>query len=172
MKAKSTRKTQANRPTSSKSRPKKEKAEKVVVDVPAVVGRECDTFVTLKKKVAMLKALDFHMGLVSPAAKSIGIGRKTHYEWMKSDPGYAAEFEEILEATFDFVEGSMLKKIKAGDTIMTIWYSKTKMKHRGFVERTEVEVTDKPAFVVKEDQKGVSKVMDIVHKKTGTNDKS
>jgi len=90
---------------------------------------------------------------------------------MKNDEGYTAEVNAINEATFDFVEGAMLKKIKAGDTIMAIWYSKTKMKHRGFVERTEVEVTDKPAFVVKEEQKGVKKVMDVIHKKTGTNDK-
>jgi hypothetical protein len=46
------------------------------------------------------------------------------------------------------------------------------MKHRGFIERTEVEVTNTPAFVVKPEQKGVNKVMDIIHKKTGTNDKS
>ena len=116
----------------------------------------------------MLKALDFHMGLVSQAAKAVGIGRKTHYEWMKSDPGYKEEYENILEATFDFVEGSMLKKIKAGDTIMTIWYSKTKMKARGFVERTELEVTEKPSFVVQETDKGVNKVMEVIHKKTGT----
>lgn len=164
------KKKPTKRATTSKPRSKKKVEDKGERNVPAVVGMECDTFRTLKKKVAMLKALDFHMGLVSPAARDVGINRNTHYNWTKSDPGYKAEFEQIQEATFDFVEGAMLKKIKAGDTIMTIWYSKTKMKQRGFVERTELEVTDKPAFVVKEDQKGVNKVMDVIHKKTGTND--
>ena len=163
--------TRAKKPTPSKSRAKKIKEEKGERNVPAVVGGESDTFVTLKKKVAMLKALDFHMGLVSQAALDAKVSRKTHYRWLESDPGYKEEYENILEATFDFVEGSMLKKIKAGDTIMTIWYSKTKMKARGFVERTELEVTEKPSFVVKDSDKGVSKVMDVIHKKTGTNNK-
>ena len=165
-KKKPTRKT-----TPSKSRAKKIKEEKIERNVLAKIGGDHDTFRTLKKKVAMLKSLDFHMGLVSPAAKAVGITRNTHYNWLKSDSGYADEVDQIQEATFDFVEGNMLKKIKAGDTIMTIWYSKTKMKARGFVERSEIEVTNKPSFVVKEDQKGVNKVMDVIHKKTGTNNK-
>ena len=146
--------------------------EKERFHLPAIVGGEHDTFVTLKKKAAMLYALEFHMGLVSPACKSVGIGRKTHYEWMKKDPGYAEVVEDILEGTFDFVEGAMLKKIKAGSETMQIWYSKTKMRHRGFVEHQEIEVTNKPAFIVSPEAKGVNKVMDVIHKKTGTNDKS
>ena len=132
--------------------------------MPAVVGGESDTFRTLKKKAAMLDALKFSMGIVSPAADMVLIHRDTHYNWLKSDPGYAAEVHAINEATFDFVETQMLKKIQGGSDTMLIWYSKTKMKQRGFVERTEVEVTDKPAFVTKPEDKGVNKVMDVIHK--------
>lgn len=160
------------RTTSSKSRPKKKQAEKSVVNVPATIGGDHDTFATLKKKTAMLEALTMSLGIVAPACLVVRIHRSTHYNWLKNDPGYAEEVALINEICFDFVESKMLEKIKAGDTIMTIWYSKTKMKHRGFVERQEVEHIEKPAFIVKPEQKGVNKVMDIVHKKTGTNDKS
>lgn len=120
----------------------------------------------------MLTALKHSMGIVSPAADMVGISRQTHYGWMRSDPGYKDEVEAIEESRYDFVETKMVERINAGSDTMLIWYSKTKMKHRGFVERTEVEVTNTPAFVVKEEHKGVSKVMDVIHKKTGTNDKS
>jgi len=119
----------------------------------------------------MLDALKFSMGIVAPACDMAGISRNTHYDWLKSDPGYAQEVHNINEGTFDFVETQMLKRIQAGSDTMLIWYSKTKMKSRGFVERTEVEVTEKPAFIVKPEHKGVNKVMDVIHKKTGTNDK-
>jgi len=116
----------------------------------------------------MLEALKHSMGIITPACKMVGIDRKTHYNWLKSDAGYAEEVDAILEATFDFVETKMLEEIASGNTIMTIFYAKSKMKARGFVERTEVEVTSQPAFVVKEDQAGIRKTMDVIHKKTGT----
>ena len=119
----------------------------------------------------MLKALKLSMAIIAPACEMVGIDRKTHYNWLKDDPGYREEVEALQERTFDFVESKMVERIQGGSDTMLIWYSKTKMKQRGFVERTEVEVTDKPAFVTKPEDKGVNKVMDVIHKKTGTNDK-
>ena len=118
----------------------------------------------------MLTALEYSMGAVAPACRMVGIDRNTYYNWMKADEGFADEVNRINEETFDFVETQMLKGISKGNTIMTIFYAKSKMKNRGFVERTEVEVTNKPAFVVNESNKGVRKVMDVIHKadKTGT----
>ena len=120
----------------------------------------------------MLKALNFSMGVVTPACDMVGIHPSTHYHWLKHDEGYAKEVRLTEERMFDFVETKMAERINAGSDTMLIWYSKTKMKHRGFVERSEIEVTNTPAFVVKPEHKGVSKVMDVIHKKTGTNDKS
>lgn len=120
----------------------------------------------------MLEALNFTMGVVTPACDMVGIHPSTHYHWLKHDEGYANEVNLANERMFDFVETKMRERINEGSDTMLIWYSKTKMKHRGFIERTEVEVTNTPAFVVKETDKGVRKVMDVIHKKTGTNDKS
>ena len=165
------KKKPAKRPTSTKSRAKKIKEEKVERNVPAKIGGEHETFTTLKKKAAMLTALKHSMGIVAPACEMIGIARSTYYHWFKTDEGFKEEVEAILEATFDFVEKKMLQRIQEGSDTMLIWYSKTKMKARGFVERSEIEVTEKPSFVVSEKQKGVNKVMDVIHKKTGTDNK-
>lgn len=118
----------------------------------------------------MLDALKVTMAIIAPACEMVGIDRKTHYNWLKDDPGYKEAVEALQERTYDFVETKMVERINAGSDTMLIWYSKTKMKQRGFIERTEIEVTEKPAFIVKETDKGVKKVMDVIHKKTGTND--
>ena len=120
----------------------------------------------------MLEALKHSMAIVTPALEMIGLPRSVYYNWLKTDPGFREEVANIEESRYDFVETKMMNRINEGSDTMLIWYSKTKMKHRGFIERTEVEVTNTPAFVVKPEQKGVNKVMDIIHKKTGTNDKS
>lgn len=162
--------TNARKTTTKSTKDKEPRKSKVTI--PATIGGDHDTFVTLKRKAAMLKALEHTMGIVGPAAKMVGVHRSTHYNWLKDDAGYADEVDRIIEDSFDFVEGKMLEEINGGNTIMTIFYAKSKMKSRGFVERTEVEVTNKPAFIVSPEAKGVNKVMDVIHKKTGTNDKS
>jgi hypothetical protein len=134
----------------------------------AKIGGDHETFRTLKRKAAMLTALKHSMGIVTPALEMINLSRSVYYNWLKTDPGFREEVNAIEESRYDFVETKMVERINAGSDTMLIWYSKTKMKHRGFIERTEVEVTNTPAFVVKPEQKGVNKVMDIIHKKTGT----
>jgi transcriptional regulator of acetoin/glycerol metabolism len=44
--------------------------------------------VTLKK--AMIEALEQSLGIVTTACKKVGINRKTHYDWLKTDEDYAA----------------------------------------------------------------------------------
>lgn len=160
-------------PTKKKTTKKKVVEQKSGENIPAVVGGDSPTFTTLKRKEAMLNALKHSMGIVAPACEMVGIARSTHYDWLKADQGYRAEVEAIEESRYDFVETKMVERINAGSDTMLIWYSKTKMKHRGFIERTEVEVTNTPAFVVEESQKGAGKIMNLVHKKPpkeGTND--
>jgi len=118
----------------------------------------------------MLTALKHSMGIVTPALEMIGLARSVYYAWLKADPGFREEVGHIEESRYDFVETKMVERINAGSDTMLIWYSKTKMKHRGFVERQEIEVTEKASFVVDESQKGINKVMDVIHKKTGTNE--
>jgi len=91
-----------------------------------------------RKKERMIIALSLSMGTVQRATKQIGISRKTHYNWMRDDPEYKQAVEDVNEDTGDFVEYQMLQAIREKQPAMMIFYAKTKLKHRGYVERQEL----------------------------------
>jgi hypothetical protein len=99
------------------------------------------TFSTLKKN--MLDALERSLGIVTTAAKAADIDRKSHYNWMKEDPEYKAAVESIQESVIDFAESHLYKLVKEGNPAATIFYLKTKGKKRGYIERQEIEVTER-----------------------------
>ena len=43
---------------------------------------------TNTKKEAMLEALERSLGIVTTACNAVGVGRTTHYQWMKDDREY------------------------------------------------------------------------------------
>jgi hypothetical protein len=94
---------------------------------------------TLKK--AFLESLGKSLGIVTTASKLCDISRDTHYRWMKEDEDYANSVRDADEVTLDFVESQLHKQIKEGSTTATIFYLKTKGKHRGFIERVEQHMT-------------------------------
>ena len=97
--------------------------------------------VTLKK--AMLAALEKSLGIVTTAAKQVGITRKTHYDWLHKDKAYAEAVKELENMPLDFAESQLHKQIKGGSTAATIFFLKTKGKKRGYIETQTIEVTDK-----------------------------
>ena len=90
-------------------------------------------------KKHMYDALYASLGNVSAACKQTGIGRTTHYKWMKEDEEYKEAVDNLEEVTHDFVENQLLKKIKQGDKTCIIFYLKTKAKERGYIEKQELE---------------------------------
>lgn len=92
---------------------------------------------TLKK--AMIEALEKSLGIVTTAAKSVGIDRSTHYDWLNNDPDYKKAVEGIADIALDFAESKLHKSIENGSDTATIFYLKTKGKKRGYIEKTEVE---------------------------------
>ena len=99
-------------------------------------------------KKAMIDAMSKTLGIVTSACKAVGITRQTHYRWMKEDPEYKAQIEELDNVALDFAESSLHKQIKDGNTTATIFYLKTKGKRRGYVERQEVDNVGKPQIVI------------------------
>lgn len=87
----------------------------------------------------MIEALEKSLGVVTTAAEQVGISRKTHYEWLKTDEDYKEAVESISDMALDFAESQLYKQIKEGEVTSTIFYLKTKGKKRGYIERTEVE---------------------------------
>lgn len=93
------------------------------------------------KKKDMLKALHLTCGNVSEACRKIKIARKTHYEWLKNDEQYKDEVKEIEEANKDFVEGKIRQHIENDNPTVTIFYAKTKMRDRGYIETNDHNVS-------------------------------
>jgi len=98
---------------------------------------------TERNKKAMLEALERTLGVVTSAAKSIGVGRTQFYTWIKEDEEFEKEVRDIENIALDFAESQLHKQIKDGGTAATIFYLKTKGKKRGYVERTETIVAAK-----------------------------
>jgi Bacterial regulatory protein, Fis family len=92
-------------------------------------------------KKAMLEALEKSLGVVTQAARTLGLDREQHYKWMNSDPRYKAKVEELQEVALDFAESKLHQSIQNGSDTATIFFLKTKGKKRGYIERTELEMT-------------------------------
>ena len=91
-------------------------------------------------KESMIEALENSLGIVSVACRKIGIARQTHYRWRQEDPDYKAKADEIIEATIDFVESKLFENIQDKKEASIMFYLKSKAKHRGYVERQEVDM--------------------------------
>ena len=66
--------------------------------------------------------------------------RETHYGWMKSDPDYKLQVEEIANMVFDYVESALYRQIGKGDTpAMNLYfrYSPT-AKRRGWQQNLDI----------------------------------
>jgi isopentenyldiphosphate isomerase len=96
---------------------------------------------TLTKKNAMIQALEKTLGVVTSAAKKAQINRRQHYEWMIVDEVYKKRVEDIANMTLDFVESKLHDEIEEGNTACIIFYMKTKGKKRGYIEKTEQEIS-------------------------------
>lgn len=94
---------------------------------------------TLLKR-AMIEALEKTLGIVTTAAKQVGIDRTTHYKWLDADEAYKEAVEDISELTIDFAESQLHKQIKEGQQASTIFYLKTKGKKRGYFESQELRM--------------------------------
>lgn len=93
-------------------------------------------------KKALLDALEKSLGIVTTACKLVGIDRTTFYRYVKEDEEFAKAVKDIDNIVFDFVESQLHKQIKEGNTSAAIFFAKTKMKKRGYVERQEITGAD------------------------------
>lgn len=93
------------------------------------------------KKETILQALENSLGVVTVACKQADIPRSTYYKWLKEDEKFAKAVKEIENIALDFAESQLHTQMKDGSTSATIFYLKTKGKKRGYVERSELDVT-------------------------------
>ena len=92
-------------------------------------------------KREFLEALKRCAGNVSEAMRQVHISRTTHYEWLNTDPEYAAAVDAIKESLIDRAESALQTLISEGNVPAVLFFLKTQGKKRGYVERTETDVT-------------------------------
>lgn len=102
-------------------------------------------------KDEFLKILEASAGLVATACKKANISRVTYYRWYREDEKFAERADDVKEMQKDAAEALILKKMKDGDTSMLIFYAKTQMKDRGYVERKELVGKDGQDLIKKEE---------------------
>jgi len=93
---------------------------------------------TLLKKKAMIEALEKTLGVVTTAAKMVGIERTTHYKWMENDAEYKANVDDVQNVVLDFAESALHKMVENHNPAATLFLLKTKGKKRGYIERQEI----------------------------------
>lgn len=99
-------------------------------------------------KRALLEAMEQSLGVVTTACKKVGIGRTTYYEYLKTDPAFAAAVDDLQNVALDFAESQLHKQIADGNATATIFFLKTKGKARGYVERQEVHNMGDKLFTI------------------------
>jgi len=94
---------------------------------------------TRERKQKMIEALRKSLGVVTTAARNVGIDRTTHYDWYNKDSRYKKKVDDIQNIALDFAESSLFKQMKENNTAATIFFLKTKGKRRGYIEKQQVE---------------------------------
>lgn len=104
---------------------------------------------TLKKKHKdFLEVLNKKAGNVSEACKAFKISRRQYYNWYEDIPEFKQGADDIQEALIDFAESQLLLNIKDKKETSIIFFLKTKGKKRGYIEKTETELSGNTKTVI------------------------
>jgi len=80
-------------------------------------------------------------GIVLYAARKLRVTRNVIYQRMQKFPELKAIANEAIESTLDLGEAELIKAMKKGNLTAIIFYLKCKGKHRGYIERQEIDQT-------------------------------
>ena len=106
------------------------------------------------KQKNLLSALKTSMGNVTMACHSVGVGRTTYYFWMKENPLFKEQVDEIEEIVLDWAESKLYEQIEKGNIAANIFYLKCQGKDRGWTEKYEKkELQTKPFILSDKDKK-------------------
>jgi hypothetical protein len=94
-----------------------------------------------KNKELLLKSLQENLGILAPALKVANMNRNTFSKYYEEDLIFRNLVDEIREEAVDYVEGQLFRQIKNGGASQTIFYLKTKGKHRGYIEQNDTNMT-------------------------------
>ncbi len=92
---------------------------------------------TIRYKQMMVQAMEETLGHIDAATKKVGIGRVTHYLWLK-DPEYKRMVSDRMESLKDDYEHALhTKALKEKDTKAITFFLRNKAKDRGYLETSK-----------------------------------
>lgn len=112
-------------------------------------------------KTDLLEALTKYKGIVTDACNAVGITRPWYYQLLDGDPEFAKAVKDIQEQVTDFVETQLYQQIAKGNHISTIFYLKTRGKHRGYTEQIALTGADGGAIQVRVIEPFVDPLSDV-----------
>lgn len=84
-------------------------------------------------------ALKKQSGILSATADMLGCSRQALRGWIDKDPKLTEIYKNCVECLKDDVEAQFIKNIKSGKETSLIFFAKTKMRERGYIEKLNVE---------------------------------
>ena len=98
---------------------------------------------TDKDRERFIEILAKNVGNVAGACRAMNINRRTYYNWMDKHEDFKAIVEDITEGLIDDAESQLQSLIKDGNVAAVLFYLKTRAKSRGYIERSETDITSK-----------------------------
>jgi transposase-like protein len=98
---------------------------------------------TDKDRERFIEILAKNVGNVAGACRAMNINRRTYYNWMEKHEDFKVVVEDITEALIDDAESQLQKLIGDGNVVAILFYLKTRAKSRGYIERSETDITSK-----------------------------
>ena len=89
----------------------------------------------------VIEQIEKYSGNLTMAAKALNIDRTTIYKMMARKPTIKAALDNAREMMIDNVESRLYKSALDGEAWAVCFFLKTQAKHRGYVERTQQEIS-------------------------------
>ena len=77
-------------------------------------------------------------GNLAAIARHLGVSREAIYKVVRTSPTLQGALTEARETMDDMVESVLYKKVLEGSTPELLFYARTRLRHRGYTEHTEV----------------------------------
>ena len=91
------------------------------------------------KAKVLIDRIDEKKGNVSSVARSFGVSRTAVYQWIEAMPTAQKALDEARQTMIDNAESMLYKKVLEGSTPELLFFLKTQGRHRGYVERQEIQ---------------------------------
>ena len=106
-------------------------------------------------------------GNISKAAHHLNCGRQMIYEYMKRHETIRIAMQNERERRNDIVEDKLFGLAEGGNLVACIFWAKTQMRDRGFIERDKMDYREVLVALGHDPDKVLSTYADNINKKSG-----